>query len=220
MFTGLVEEVGRVRHVSRSGSSLSLTVEAPQIARDLKTGDSVAVNGVCLTVDRRGSLWFTSHVMPETARKTNLGGLAAESPVNLERALAAGGRLGGHLVLGHVDGVGSITSVRPEGGSVIVGARAPRQMVVYLTPRGSIAVDGVSLTLARVQGEDLSVALVRHTLASTTLGNKRPGDKVNLEADIIGKYVLSMTEGYLRLERGRRITATFLREHGWLDGEG
>ncbi len=213
MFTGLVEEIGTVESVRWSGGGMILAISAGLLIGDLSLGDSVAVDGVCLTVDTRLEGGFGSRVMPETARKTTLGDLRPGQRVNLERALALGSRLGGHLVLGHVDGVGRVISMASQGEAMLLTAAAPRDVVPYLVPRGSVAIDGVSLTLARVQGDQFQVSLVRHTLDKTTLNNLERGDRLNLESDIIGKYVKSMLDTYAG---GGGIDTALLREHGWI----
>lgn len=214
MFTGLIEEVGEVRSCSGSGGGMILAIAAPMISDELKLGDSVAVNGVCLTADEMRLGGFGCRVMPETARKTTLGRLRPGHKVNLERALAAGGRMGGHMVLGHVDGVGQVVSMRPEGNATLITVRATPEVTPCLAPRGSVAVDGVSLTLARLSGNEFTVSLVQHTLEHTTLRHRGPGDRVNLEADIIGKYVRSMLDAYMQRQGG--LTEERLRQGGWL----
>lgn len=199
MFSGIVEQVGRVLRLSRQGQALTLTVAVQDLLGDAKPGDSIAVNGVCLTIrdldrDTRDTASFTADVMPETMRVTNLGGLAASEEVNLERALRLGDRVGGHLVTGHVDGTGRLLSRRREDNAFLLRIAAPPEVAPYLTPRGSIAVDGVSLTVARCHPDSFEVAIIPHTAARTTLGRRRPGDILNLEGDMIAKQVVHWVE--------------------------
>lgn len=194
MFTGIVTATGTVRRLTRRGGGLELALDAGALAGDLRVGDSLAVNGVCLTVrDLRGET-VVADLMPETARLTTLGGLRAGDRVNLEPALRLGDRLGGHLVTGHVDGVGTVRAVRREGNAVVLDVAAPPAVSRYLVPKGSVAVDGASLTVAGCAADGFTVSLIPHTLAVTTLGRLRPGDRVNLEADLVGKYVAQHLE--------------------------
>lgn len=195
MFTGLVEAVGVVAALQQNGPGVDLIVEIPNGLADgeeARIGESVALNGCCLTiVSRNGNRW-TFQAGAETLSRTNLGTLSVGDPLNIERSLRAGDRLGGHIVQGHIDGVGRVASVLPDGDWTTmrfsVSAALTRQMV----PKGSVAVDGVSLTLVDVERTEVSVALIPHTLKATTLGRRRPGDAVNIETDIIGKYMDKM----------------------------
>lgn len=189
MFTGLVEELGAVRNIQRSGRSLQLAIHAPRVSQGLALGDSVAVNGVCLTAVATGQDSFTADVMPETFSRTTLQLLRSGDPVNLERSLQMGSRLGGHLVQGHVDGVGRVSQLTEVEIARLVTITAPPELLRYIVPKGSIAVDGVSLTVVQVTDTGFQVSLIPHTAAVTTLGRRRVGDPVNLETDIIGKYV-------------------------------
>ena len=205
MFTGIVEEVGTVREAR----SDRLTVTAAEVLQGTKPGDSLAVNGACLTVGALGDRSFSVDVTPETLRRTNLGLLRPGSVVNLERALLVGGRVGGHLVQGHVDATGKIVSLVPEGRALIARCTAPGSVMRYVVEKGFIAVDGVSLTITGYDTTTFSVSLVGYTLDRTTLGRKRPGDPVNLEVDIMAKYVERFAA-----ERGG-ISLDFLAEHGF-----
>lgn len=190
MFTGIIEEIGRMKHVAANGPSLELTIEASKVLSDVRIGDSIAVNGVCLTVVRYDSRSFTADVMPETYRMTTLSALAPGAKVNLERAMQAGGRYGGHIVQGHVDGTGVIRSREREHNAVVftVEPADPNQLK-YIVPRGSIALDGISLTVVRADTRTFTVSIIPHTLAETALADKHPGDRVNLETDILGRYI-------------------------------
>jgi riboflavin synthase len=193
MFTGIIETMGRVRSAVRSEGSLRVSLEAPGL--ELHVGDSIAVNGVCLTAVEVHPGGFDADVVPETIARTNLSGLATGSDVNLERPVPADGRFDGHIVQGHVDGVGEVIAVEPEGDGKRIRVRPPRQLARYIAVKGSIAIDGVSLTVAAVDGDDFEVALIPHTLDLTTLGRRPAGSTVNLEVDVIAKYVERMMAG-------------------------
>lgn len=186
MFTGIIEEKGIVLGVDRSGK---LRVRASTVLEGTRVGDSIAVSGVCLTVVRIEPDGFTVDVMPETLRSSILGELRAGSDVNLERAMGAGGRFGGHIVNGHVDGVGTVGSLRREGNAVVVRIDVPAGMSRYAVPKGSVAIDGVSLTVVEAREGWFSVSVIPHTLEETTLRDARPGTRLNIEVDIIAKYV-------------------------------
>ncbi len=197
MFTGIVEELGVVEAVEEQGDAVRLTVRGPHVVVDAGLGDSIAVNGCCLTVAERDQETFTADVMRETLQKTSLGVLKPGAKVNLERAVTAAKRLGGHIVQGHVDGTGSVLRREPSEHWEVVSVSLPREIARYLVPKGSITVDGISLTVVDViDGEEPSftVSLIPETLARTTLGFKQPGDPVNLEVDVIAKYVERLLE--------------------------
>ena len=209
MFTGIIEEIGRV--AGRAPNKLA--VRARKVLEDLKVGDSISVNGACLTVISLGRDSFEVELMPETLRRTNLGLLRAGDPVNLERALQVGGRLGGHFVQGHVDGTGRIVEIRREEGAVLMRISAPPEIMRYVVEKGFIAIDGASITVVERRDDSFLVSLVTFTLENSTLGSKRVGDLVNLEVDILAKYVERLLEG----REGRKgITLDFLAEHGFL----
>ncbi len=189
MFTGIVEELGEVAALSDLGDSVRLTVRGPTVVADATHGDSIAVNGVCLTVIEATSDGFTADVMRETLDRSCLGALATGDPVNLERPMRLDGRLGGHLVQGHVDGTGSILERSPSAHWEVVRVSLPRELARYVVLKGSITVDGVSRTVAAVDDGTFSVSLIPTTLELTTLGRKRVGDPVNLEVDVVAKYV-------------------------------
>lgn len=214
MFTGIVEEVGAVQHVLAGNHSGEITIRAGKVLKGTKPGDSIAVNGVCLTVTRLRSDGFSADVMPETLRRTNLGALRSGDGVDLERAVAADGRFGGHFVSGHIDGTGEITRMRREENAVWIRIRADRALLDLVVEKGSVAVDGVSLTVAEVSDADFGVSIIPHTGEETILLRKRVGDTVNLETDLIGKYVQKL----LRPWNGpapARVTMDFLAEHGF-----
>jgi len=206
MFTGTIEEVGIVKSVLPG----RITVSATDVLQGTKLGDSLAINGACLTVSALDANSFSVDVMPETLRRTNLGLLRPGSRVNLERPLVIGGRLGGHLVQGHVDATGRVISLVPEAGALIARYAALQEIMRYLVERGFIAVDGVSLTVISCDTTSFSVSLVTYTLEYTILGSKRPGDLVNLEVDIMAKYLEKLKE------RRGSISLDFLVEHGFL----
>jgi len=195
MFTGIVEELGTVRRVLPGARAGKIVIGARKVLEDVHIGDSIAVNGVCLTVVAATSDEFTADVMPETLRKSGLGTLKAGDPVDLERAMAANGRFGGHIVSGHIDGVGRIVETRPEENAVIVTISAPPEILALIVEKGSIAIDGISLTVASLSRTTFSVSLIPHTAAQTVLLKKHAGDVVNLENDIVGKYVQKLLAG-------------------------
>ena len=189
MFTGIVEEMGTIRQIRKGRASAVLTIAAKKVLEDAKIGDSIAVNGICLTVTSLSSDTFTADVMHETLRRTAFSRLAPGVRVNLERAMAADGRFGGHIVAGHVDGVGTITELRRDDNAIWYTFRAEPQVLRYIVEKGSITVDGISLTVADVGETAFSISAIPHTVAQTVLQDRKKGDPVNLETDIIGKYV-------------------------------
>ncbi len=194
MFTGIVEEVGTVKELRRLGREASIIVSCHEIWRDLALGDSVAVNGVCLTVTAAGEAWFAADVSEESLARTTLGRAHRGLEVNLERALTPSSRLGGHIVQGHVDGVGMVEAVRKVGVGRNYEISCPPEIRSYLVEKGSVAVDGISLTISSLSEGSFGVAAIPHTVSETNLRGLRPGDKVNLEVDIIAKYVKSYLE--------------------------
>ena len=189
MFTGIVEELGVVDALVDQGDAVRLTVRGPFVVTDAGLGDSIAVNGCCLTVAEKDHETFTADVMRETLTTTSLGSLEPGAPVNLERAVTAQTRLGGHIVQGHVDGTGEVLARTPSEHWEVVQVSLPPALARYLVPKGSITVDGVSLTVVDVDDSSFTVSLIPETLARTTLGKRQPGDRVNLEVDVIAKYV-------------------------------
>ncbi|MGI9592116.1 MAG: riboflavin synthase [Myxococcota bacterium] len=189
MFTGIVETVGEVVAVEPKGELTRLTLEAPAVTEGVKLGDSVAINGCCLTVVAHDERTLAFEAIQETLDKTSIGALRVGSRANLERAMPAGGRLDGHIVQGHVDGTGTVQALERDGDDVRLFVSCGPEVAEFLVPKGSVAIDGVSLTVVGARDDGLDVALIPHTLAVTTLGERKPGDRVNLEADVLGKYV-------------------------------
>ncbi|MEW6182778.1 MAG: riboflavin synthase [Bacillota bacterium] len=213
MFTGIIEETGQIRAINRQAVSARLMVSAGKVMEDVRIGDSVAVNGVCLTATEVVDGGFSTDVMAETLSKTNIGKLKVGDRVNLERALRLGDRLGGHLVTGHIDGVGRILRREREEIAWVFLIQAPPEVIRYLIKKGSVAVDGISLTVVDASQDGFSVSVIPHTAAVTTLGFKGPGDTVNLEPDLIGKYV----EKFVQFPAEKSgISGSFLAEHGFL----
>lgn len=198
MFTGIVEGRGTISETTPEGAGRSIVVTVPDSMNDgtCQLGDSVAINGCCLTVVRIHNSCWSFQAGPETLAKTNLGSLGIGSLVNLERSMAANARLGGHIVQGHVDGVGRVDELRTDGEWVVMGFRVPADLALQMVPKGSVTVDGVSLTVVDVHDDRFTVALIPHTLQVTTLGVRQPGDAVNIEVDILGKYVRRFLEAW------------------------
>ncbi len=207
MFTGIIEEVGQIK----AATARRLTISAVKVLEGAALGDSIAINGACLTISTLGTDCFAVDVMPETLQRTNLGQLRPGHTVNLERALLVGGRLGGHLVQGHVDGTGRIAAIVPMEGAKIAKVSSPVHILRYVVEKGFIAVDGASLTVTAHGDSSFSVSLVSYTLEHTTLASKRVGDMVNLEVDIVAKYVE-------RFRQASGVTLDFLAEHGFIAG--
>lgn len=202
MFTGLVEEIGQIKTVRAAGTSRQFTISAPKITADIKIDDSICINGVCLTVIRHDADSFEVQAVDETLRKTNLGQLQTGSRVNLERALRPSDRLGGHFVQGHVDATARVTNLEPQAAGKLMTVEVPESLCRYVILHGSIALDGVSLTVARLDENSITLALIPHTLASTTLGQRRPGDSLNVETDLLGKYIEKLLQHSNRSAEG------------------
>lgn len=220
MFTGIIEEKGKLQKVLKGQESGTIELKASKVLAGTQIGDSIAVNGVCLTVTSLKSDGFTADVMPETLRRTNLGSLSIGSEVNLERAMAANGRFGGHIVSGHIDGTGVIQSIQPEGNAVWVAITAAADILHLIVEKGSICIDGISLTVAYVDDTLFKVSIIPHTGAETTLLQKKAGDIVNLENDIVGKYIQKLMQPYASEGKSdnaskSRITMDFLNEYGF-----
>lgn len=216
MFTGIIEEIGTVRRIEHGAAGARLTIAAKTVLEGTKLGDSIATNGVCLTVVSITADSFSADVMAETLRRSSLGALQTSSPINLERAMPANGRFGGHIVSGHIDGTGTVASQKREDNAVWVTVRTPAFLLRYIVEKGSIAIDGVSLTVAAVDETSFSVSIIPHTGAQTILLGKKPGETVNLECDVIGKYVERLLAPYTA-EKGTAsgITMEFLARNGF-----
>lgn len=216
MFTGIIEEIGTVRRIERGAAGARLTMAAKTVLEGTKLGDSIATNGVCLTVVSMTADSFSADVMAETLRRSSLGALQSGSPVNLERAMPANGRFGGHIVSGHIDGTGTVASQKREDNAVWVTVRTPTPLLRYIVEKGSIAIDGVSLTVAAVDETSFSVSIIPHTGAQTILLGKKPGETVNLECDMIGKYVEKLLAPYTAEKSAASgITMEFLAQNGF-----
>ncbi len=218
MFTGIIEEVGRIRSITKTDKSAQMTIEAHAILEEMHQGDSVAVSGPCLTVVAFDASSFIVDISPETLRTTMLGELRSGDPVNLERAMQAGGRFGGHMVSGHVDGIGTLTRKREEGNALVLTFSAPREVLDISISKGSIAIDGISLTINSVEEDSFSVSIIPHTARMTTLGDKGIGSRVNLESDLIGKYIerILSRKGESRGKKEKSLDMGFLSEHGFM----
>jgi riboflavin synthase len=214
MFTGLIEEVGTVTSLRASAAGTVLRMRAPRLAPEVAEGDSLAVNGICLTVEEIQGEQLGFHLGQETVERSTARRWAVGRRVNLERALAAGGRMGGHIVQGHVDGVGAVTAVRPAGDTIWLGLTFPAEGTPYLVEKGSLAVDGVSLTVARLAGTSLDIQIIPYTWEHTALADLRPGSEVNLEYDVLGKYVVRYMEAREGMAGGG-LTEEMLREQGF-----
>lgn len=217
MFTGIIEEIGTVRRIERGAAGARLTIAAKTVLEGTKLGDSIATNGVCLTVVSMTADSFSADVMAESLRRSSLGALQSGSPVNLERAMPMNGRFGGHIVSGHIDGTGTIASQKREDNAVWVTVNTSASLLRYIVEKGSIAIDGVSLTVAAVDQTGFSVSIIPHTGAQTILLDKKPGETVNLECDVIGKYVEKLLAPYAPAEKSTSssITMEFLAQHGF-----
>lgn len=211
MFTGIIEEVGTFGGLSGG----NITIGAKMVQSDAHIGDSIAVNGICLTVTSFDAHGFRAAVMPETVRRTSLAGLAHGAKLNLERALLPTTRLGGHFVSGHIDGVGEIAEMRAEGNAILMTISADTEILRGIVEKGSVALDGISLTVAAVGTADFTVSLIPHTRTVTNLGAKRVGSSLNIETDILGKYALKLLGGENAAARGAGLTRDFLLQHGF-----
>ncbi len=221
MFTGIIEEIGQIRRLSLAGSSGEIGIRAKRVLEGTKIGDSIAVNGICLTVTALRPDGFTADVMAETVRRSSLKASGAGDLVNLERAMAADGRFGGHIVSGHIDGTGRIRSVRKEENAVWITIETPQEILRLIVEKGSICIDGISLTVAAVSEGAFQVSVIPHTGEETTLLGKSPGDIVNLENDVVGKYVEKLLgfgqkeeNAPARNHKSGGITMQFLEENG------
>lgn len=215
MFTGIIEEIGTVKNIQRNRSNSFIVIEAKKVLEDVHLGDSIAVNGVCLTVTKTDGSIFQADVMNETLSRSSLGELRQGSKVNLERAMAANGRFGGHIVSGHIDGTGIITDIVNDGIAIWYTISANADIMRYIVEKGSIAIDGISLTVARVTDRDFSVSVIPHTAEMTILSTKSKGQRVNLENDIIGKYVEKLMKPAEK-SKNSGIDMSFLSSNGFI----
>ena len=215
MFTGIVEEIGTVNSIKRGARECVYTFAAEKILSDMNIGDSIAVNGLCLTVTAFGDGWFSADVMNESLRRSNLGDLQKGGKVNLERAMAANGRFGGHIVAGHVDGMGKVMRIEQDDNAVWYTVQAAESVMKYIVEKGSIAIDGISLTVAKVETAYFSISAIPHTVRETTLKERRIGDAVNLETDIIGKYVEKLLCPKAVSQPNGGLTREFLAKYGY-----
>ena len=215
MFTGIVEEIGQVEGIQRGRQSAVLTIRAKTVLEHTRIGDSIAVNGVCLTVTSLGADRFTADVMHETLDRSSLAQLRRGGAVNLERAMPADGRFGGHIVAGHIDGTGRVIQVQRDDNAVWYTIQASPQVLRYIVEKGSVAVDGISLTVARVGTDSFAISAIPHTVAQTVLRDRKEGDLVNLETDIIGKYVEKLLTPAPETQASGGITLDFLARNGF-----
>lgn len=215
MFTGIVEEMGTLRSIQKGTHSAVLEIQASTVLEGIHRGDSIAVNGVCLTATSFTASTFTADVMHETLNRTALAALRPGSRLNLERAMAADGRFGGHIVSGHVDGLGTVLKTQKDDNAIWYTVRAAPELLRYVVEKGSITIDGISLTVARVDRDSFAISAIPHTVACTTLQDRKPGDRVNLETDIIGKYVEKLLRPQEAPETSSRITREFLTKYGF-----
>lgn len=217
MFTGIIEELGTIEKIVTKGNTLVLTIQGNIIMDDLKLGDSIAVNGVCLTVTDFSNRSFMADVMPETFNNTSLSGLKPGSPVNLERAMAAGGRFGGHFVTGHIDAVGQIVQKKAKENAIYIDISYPKEYSHFILLKGSIALDGTSLTVFGLHDQIVTVSLIPHTAKETVLGLKKAGDIVNIEFDMIGKYLYSFQRKTEQEAKPKgNLSKEFLLENGFI----
>lgn len=215
MFTGIVEEMGTIRDIKNRGESYRISIQCSNIIEGLNIGHSVCVNGICLTASEFNSRGFSADVMPETLRNTNLNDLRIGDRVNLERAMPLGGRFGGHVVSGHIDGVGTIKSILREKNAVWFTINAGDEILRYVIPKGSIAIDGISLTVQSVDMHNFKISIIPHSLAITILQFKREGDKVNIECDMIGKYIFKFVKELNQVKKDKAIDMEFLINNGF-----
>ena len=216
MFTGIVEEMGTIAGIQKGTKSAVLTIQAEKVFSDIHIGDSIALNGVCLTVTSFSGNTYTADVMNETLRRSSLGSLTIGSKVNLERAMAANGRFGGHIVSGHIDGTGTITKVEKDDNAIWYTIAAEENLMKYIVEKGSIAIDGISLTVAKRSDMDFAISMIPHTAKETVLSQKKPGDIVNLENDIVGKYIEQLMHYEKKEEKKEsRLTKEFLLRAGF-----
>lgn len=215
IFTGIVEEIGSIKQIISSAEGADLTIGAQKVLEDIRIGDSIAVSGPCLTVTGVNADGFRAWAMPETMSKTNFADLKVGHTVNLERAMSLSGRLGGHLVTGHIDGIARFIEKKAEGDAAILHFKTAASLTRYIITKGSVALDGVSLTVIDVNADNFSVGLIPHTMLHTTLGSKKSGDRINLEVDLVGKYVEKLMKSSTENKK-ENITISMLQEKGYI----
>lgn len=218
MFTGIIEETGTIAGITGTGRDSRISIQCRKVLQHTKIGDSIAVNGVCLTAVHISEYLFEADVMEETLRCSSLAGLRAGDKVNLERAMAADGRFGGHMVSGHIDGTGIVQRITPRANAVWFGVQAPERILRYIVEKGSVALDGISLTVAAVNQREFTVSVIPHTIRETILSVRKPGALVNIECDMVGKYVeklLGLERPELPKPENQGITEDFLRKYGF-----
>lgn len=215
MFTGIIEEVGQIAQIKKQDEFAVVTVKAKKVLTDVQLGDSIAVNGVCLTVTSFTKEQFTADVMSETLKRTSLGELSLNSPVNLERAMAANGRFGGHIVSGHIDGTGTVAEITPADNSTWYRIKTSPKLMRYIIEKGSITIDGISLTVVDCDAESFRVSIIPHTIKETNLGSKKIGSLVNLENDIVGKYIEQFLLKKEPENPPSKLTVDFLKNAGF-----
>ena len=211
MFTGIVEEVGEVLTMDRGSKSIKLTIKCKDVLEGTKIGDSISVNGVCLTVVKIDNDYFVADVMPETMNRTAFSTLKVKEKVNLERAMMLNGRFGGHIVSGHIDGTGTIVNQKRNDNAIVITIKTTYNITNYIVVKGSVALDGISLTVTDVKNELFEVSIIPHTIEKTSLKDKNIGDKINIECDIVGKYIEKFTSG-----KSQGITYDFLAQNGFV----
>ena len=215
MFTGIIEEVGKITQINKQGEFAVVTIQASKVLQDVHLGDSIAVNGVCLTVTSFSERQFTADVMSETLKRTSLGELKPSSPVNLERAMAANGRFGGHIVSGHIDGTGEVVGIKPAHNSIWYRIQTTPKLMRYIIEKGSITIDGISLTVVDTDETSFRVSIIPHTIKETNLGSKKIGSLVNLENDIVGKYIEQFLLKKEPENPPSQLTVEFLKNAGF-----
>ncbi len=216
MFTGIVEEIGRIAGIEKKADSMVLTIEGKKVLENTIVGDSISTNGICLTVTSLGETYFTADIMPETLSRTSLEKLTTGTEVNLERALTLNKPLGGHMVQGHIDGTGILSSLEKKGNSLLITLHAEPSLLKYIVEKGSVALDGTSLTVIEAKETSFTVSLIPQTMEDTILSKKKIGDRINIECDILGKYVEKLLSFQDTNTKQERITEEFLEKYGFL----
>ncbi len=216
MFTGIIEEIGSLESINKSGDNYRLKIKAKKVLENTEIGDSISTNGVCLTVVEMTEDSYSADVMAETLRKSSLGDIRLNSPVNLERALTLNKPLGGHLVSGHIDGVGSISSIVKEKNAIWFEVAADKEILKYIINKGSVALDGISLTIGELLNSSFKVSIIPHTLGETNLHSKKIGDPINIEVDLVGKYIERFLNFETEAKDESKISMNFLAENGFL----